>query len=229
MNLAHIGTARRPAKPFLMIVRGVSNPTQTPATRLGVNPTNHASTKSFVVPVLPAAGSVKPSALARFAVPASTTSASIVAIRNAVVSETARRGCASFWKSDVAVLIFHALDEDGLAHDAAVRECRIGGRHRGKRDFSRAERERRHAGHGADTEIFGVRHGPLDAHGLEHPHGGAIARRPQRRPHGHRCGGGMFVFWQPRALVCVDGLIQVDRSRSRASIRSRSPPRRRTA
>src|SRR6478735_44615 len=95
MNDAHIGTASWPAKPFLTIVRGVSNPTHTPATRLGVNPTNHASTKSLVVPVLPAAGSLKPIARARLAVPASITSASIDAMRNAVDSDTARRGCES--------------------------------------------------------------------------------------------------------------------------------------
>ena len=119
MNAAHIGTASWPAKPFLTIVFGVSNPIQTPATRFGVNPTNHASTKSFVVPVLPAAGRVNPMALARFAVPASMTSASIVAIRKAVVSETARRGRESLSKEDAAVLIFDALDENRLADDAA--------------------------------------------------------------------------------------------------------------
>src|SRR5215216_4066278 len=99
MNRAHIGTASWPANPFLTIVRGLSNPTHTPATIFGVKPTNHASTKSLVVPVLPAAGNVNPTVRARFAVPASTTSASIVAMRNAVDSDTARRGRESFWKT----------------------------------------------------------------------------------------------------------------------------------
>ena len=44
MKRAHIGTASSPANPFAMIVRGLSNPTQTPVTRCGVKPTNHAST-----------------------------------------------------------------------------------------------------------------------------------------------------------------------------------------
>ena len=38
------------------IARGIGYPTQTAVTYLGVYPTNHASLKSFVVPVLPATG-----------------------------------------------------------------------------------------------------------------------------------------------------------------------------
>ena len=62
-----------------------------------MKPTNQASLKSLVVPVLPAAGSVKPRPRARAAVPALMTSASMFAIRNAVVSLMARvdDGCAS--------------------------------------------------------------------------------------------------------------------------------------
>ena len=85
MNFAHTGTATSAAKPLGRIVRGWSKPTQTPATSFGVKPTNQASLKSLVVPVLPAAGSVKPErARARLPVPALITSASIVDIRNAV-------------------------------------------------------------------------------------------------------------------------------------------------
>ncbi|MES1255879.1 MAG: transglycosylase domain-containing protein, partial [Acidobacteriota bacterium] len=48
--------------------------------------------KPFVVPVLPAAGSVNPRVRARAAVPASMTSASMEDMRNAVSSDTARTG-----------------------------------------------------------------------------------------------------------------------------------------
>jgi len=48
---------------------------------LGVKPMNQASLKSLVVPVFPAAGSVKPNPRARLPVPALITSASIVDIR----------------------------------------------------------------------------------------------------------------------------------------------------
>ena len=53
---------------------------------------NHASRYSLVVPVLPAAGGVKPTRRAGQAVPLLTTSASMVVIRNAVDSLTTRCG-----------------------------------------------------------------------------------------------------------------------------------------
>ena len=59
-------------------------------TSFGVKPMNQASFESFVVPVLPAAGSLKPSRLTLAAVPALTTSAIMFDIRNAVVSLVAR-------------------------------------------------------------------------------------------------------------------------------------------
>src|SRR5439155_17825792 len=90
MKLAQAGTATSAANPFGRIVRGSSKPTHTPATSLGVKPTNHASLKSLVVPVLPAAGSLNPSCRTRAAVPAFTTSASMSVIKNAVVSPMAR-------------------------------------------------------------------------------------------------------------------------------------------
>ena len=40
---------------------GWSNPTQTPATMAEEKPTNHASLKSLVVPVLPPTGKLTPS------------------------------------------------------------------------------------------------------------------------------------------------------------------------
>ncbi len=43
MKCAHAGTATVPANPRFMIVFFSSWPNQTPATRLGVYPTNHAS------------------------------------------------------------------------------------------------------------------------------------------------------------------------------------------
>src|SRR4029450_4122772 len=90
MKRVHNGTARSAAKPLGLTVGGCSNPTHPPATRRGVKPTNQASLKSLVVPVLPAAGSVNPICRVRYAAPALTTSASIVVIRNAVVSLMAR-------------------------------------------------------------------------------------------------------------------------------------------
>src|SRR5262245_21090967 len=56
----------------------------------GVYPMNQASLQSFVVPVLPAAGSVNPALRARAPVPALMTSDNIVDIRNAVVGLIAR-------------------------------------------------------------------------------------------------------------------------------------------
>ena len=49
-----------------------SNPTQTAAVIEGLNPTNHASVKLFVVPVFPPSG--RPSDFAAVAVPFCTTS-----------------------------------------------------------------------------------------------------------------------------------------------------------
>src|SRR5690606_14760913 len=71
MSALHIGSAarapERPTRPLL------SNPTQTPATRSGENPTNQASRKSSVVPVLPATAPRTPRERALAPVPRSIT------------------------------------------------------------------------------------------------------------------------------------------------------------
>ena len=60
MTVAQTGAASRPPLAPGMIDRGLSNPSQTPAARSGVSPTNQTSLPSFVVPVFPAAGSQNP-------------------------------------------------------------------------------------------------------------------------------------------------------------------------
>ena len=60
INAVHAGAASRPPCASFMIRLGWSKPIHTPATRSVVYPMNHTSVYSLVVPVLPAAGSVKP-------------------------------------------------------------------------------------------------------------------------------------------------------------------------
>src|SRR5688572_8103853 len=77
MKSAQIGSAYRAPYPSGPMVAGLSNPTQTPATSDEEKPTNHASLKSFVVPVLPPAGKRTPSDRTGAPVPTSMTSDSI--------------------------------------------------------------------------------------------------------------------------------------------------------
>jgi hypothetical protein len=51
-----MGAASEPPAAPAVIVFGLSNPSHTPATMSGVNPMNHTSVLSLVVPVLPATG-----------------------------------------------------------------------------------------------------------------------------------------------------------------------------
>ncbi len=64
MKSAQIGSAARAPVMPRPIGRFWSYPTHTPHTRLGVYPTNHASAYSSIVPVLPAAGTIRPRARA---------------------------------------------------------------------------------------------------------------------------------------------------------------------
>src|SRR5688500_213240 len=78
MKFVYAGAARRPPCASDMIFFGLSKPTQTPATRFAVKPTNQTSAPSFVVPVLPAEGTRKPAFHTRpTAEPRSTTSFSM--------------------------------------------------------------------------------------------------------------------------------------------------------
>ncbi len=87
MNEAHTGAARPPPvacrlpRPREKIGTGASIPNQTVARRFGVKPVNHTSVPSFVVPVLPAAGTwygrAPRTRIALYPVPRITTSSSI--------------------------------------------------------------------------------------------------------------------------------------------------------
>jgi hypothetical protein len=71
MKAVQIGSADwAPLSPRIWLS---SSPTQTTASSSGVKPTNQASRRSFVVPVLPAASSAKPAARAEAAVPSDST------------------------------------------------------------------------------------------------------------------------------------------------------------
>jgi len=66
-----------------------SKPPQTPQTTVGVKPTNQASVQSLVVPVLPAAGWLKPQALAAQPVPLFITLSSMLVTTYAVAGRMA--------------------------------------------------------------------------------------------------------------------------------------------
>ena len=66
-NVSYRNAACAPVSRFPSEICLSSNPTQNPAVICGVNPMNHASVKSCVVPVLPPAG--RPTVLALMAVP----------------------------------------------------------------------------------------------------------------------------------------------------------------
>src|SRR3954464_10408005 len=93
MKSLQIGSAKREPYPSRAIVLGWSNPTHTPTTTDDEKPTNHASLKSSVVPVLPPDGNLMPQPRAADAVPRSITSSSIETIWNAVSAEITRSLC----------------------------------------------------------------------------------------------------------------------------------------
>ena len=80
---AHTGAARRPPVASPPRGAGSSRPNQTLATSDGVNPTNHTSVPSLVVPVLPATGPRIPALRTLRPVPSSTTLRSNDVTRNA--------------------------------------------------------------------------------------------------------------------------------------------------
>ena len=82
MNCVQIGSAAcAPLRPTGWLS---SKPTQTTVSSSGVKPTNQASRRSLVVPVLPAASSVKPVARALAAVPSFSTLRIMLVTRNVV-------------------------------------------------------------------------------------------------------------------------------------------------
>ena len=82
MNCVQIGSAAcAPLRPTGWLS---SKPTQTTVSSSGVKPTNHASRRSLVVPVLPAASSVKPVARALAPVPSFSTLRIMLVTRNVV-------------------------------------------------------------------------------------------------------------------------------------------------
>ena len=90
MKWLHMGKAAwAPVKPREL---PSSTPTHTTVRRVGVNPTNQASRRSSVVPVLPAATCRNPRRRAAVAVPLSSTLLSIRVTRNALSADATRRG-----------------------------------------------------------------------------------------------------------------------------------------
>src|SRR5262245_52113010 len=89
MNEVQIGSAAcAPLRPSGWLL---SRPTHTTVSSSGVKPTNHASRRSLVVPVLPAASSVKPFARAPAAVPSLRTLRIMLVTRNVVDGFAMRR------------------------------------------------------------------------------------------------------------------------------------------
>ena len=89
MNCVQIGSAAcAPDNPTGWLS---SKPTHTTVRSSGVKPTNQASRKSLVVPVLPAASSVKPADRAPAPVPSLMTPRSMFVTRNVVAGRAMRR------------------------------------------------------------------------------------------------------------------------------------------
>ena len=90
MNSTQIGSAAcAPLKPTGWLS---SKPTQTTVSSSGVKPTNHASRRSLVVPVLPAASSVNPAARTPAPVPSLITLRIMFVTRNVVSGRATSRG-----------------------------------------------------------------------------------------------------------------------------------------
>ncbi len=93
-------TGRAFLAPVALRARCWSSPTQTPASRFGVKPTNQASRPSLVVPVFAAVGRVQPQAGSERAVPCATTVCSSEVTRYAIAgSSTGSRRAGSSSKT----------------------------------------------------------------------------------------------------------------------------------
>ena len=92
MNCVQMGSAA--CAPLSPIGWLSSKPTQTTVSSSGVKPANHASRRSFVVPVLPAASSTNPFARAAAAVPSFSTLRIMFVTRKVVAGFAMRRGSA---------------------------------------------------------------------------------------------------------------------------------------
>ena len=147
MKSAQIGSAYRAPYPSGPIVAGLSNPTHTPATSDDEKPTNHASLKSSVVPVLPAAGKRTPSDARRRA------GAHIDDVgehRHHLIRDRFRDNRLSLDRAvqhRVAVVVEHLDDRPRRDGKAAVGKHRVRRRQLQRRRLADAERERRHIRH----------------------------------------------------------------------------------
>ena len=102
MNVVQIGSAAcDPLRPIGWLS---SKPTQTTVSSSGVKPMNHASRRSLVVPVLPAASSVKPAARAPAPVPSLMTLRIMFVTRYVVSGRATRRDSAGGDRPRLAVL-----------------------------------------------------------------------------------------------------------------------------
>ena len=141
MKSAQIGSAYRAPYPSGPIVAGLSKPTHTPATSVDENPTNHASLKSSVVPVLPAAGKRTPSdagGRARSDID------DVGEHRDHLVRDSFRddRLALDLAVEDrVAVVIEHLNDGPGRHGETAVRKYRVGRGQLHRRRFADAQRQ----------------------------------------------------------------------------------------
>ena len=171
---------------------------------------NHASLKSLVVPVLPAAGSVKPSAARARA------GARVDDVgqhrrhqeRRRVADRARRRSCAlrtARWpsRSSTRRISIGCGTRPWLANAAyaAVIDCSVTSPDPSASDGT--------LGTSPTPIVFAYCTVLRDADLLQQPHGGAVARRAQRRAQGHRVGGRVFVFRRPRALQRGDRIVEL--------------------
>ncbi len=124
-----------------------------------------------------------------------------------VLARHALRRCFGTLEEHGAVGSFHPANEHRVVPQAAVGEHPVGSGHREQGDIPRPEHHRRH-GWSADAEPLGVLDGSRNADGAEHLHRGTVARRAQRRAHGHRAGSGMTVLGKPGAFGRVHRLVE---------------------
>ena len=141
MNSVQIGSAAcEPVRPIGWLS---SKPTQTTVSSSGVKPTNQASRRSLVVPLLPAASSVNPSARAPAPVPSLITLRIMFVTRNVVSGRATGLPGASLRpqrsRSRPRCGRCALQRPDG----AAVGEQRVGLRHLERRQLEDAERDRR--------------------------------------------------------------------------------------
>ena len=182
MNSIQIGAAVVPPVASLPMVLKSSRPTHTPHTRSRVYAMNQLSLKSFDVPVLPPAG--RPSSLAFWPVPFSTTFFIRSTITYAVSAGMRRRGGSGLYSSTMlpsaSTILVKSTGFTSMPHR---REGRVAVGVLDQRHLRRAERDRRMA-HDLrrDAELADLLDHLVDAHRRDEPHADGVERVLQRGP-----------------------------------------------